>query len=118
VGTPDGRHVGIPNVLMEAMSTGLPVITTRSGGQAELIEGMKDGLFVAQRSPVELADAIERLCRDLALRDGIAGAARKKMEIVFDSRRTIEPLVRLLKLNTHVNDQPDCVDTLEIGNRG
>jgi GalNAc-alpha-(1->4)-GalNAc-alpha-(1->3)-diNAcBac-PP-undecaprenol alpha-1,4-N-acetyl-D-galactosaminyltransferase len=52
---------GIPNALMEAMSIGLPVVSTncRPGGAALLIENNKNGLLVPQRDIKALAEAID-----------------------------------------------------------
>lgn len=95
VDTPDGNRDGIPNVLMEAMAMGLPVVTTANSGQPELIRNGTHGLLVRTHSPADLADAIVRLCEDEALRGRITVEARKRMEETFDSRKTIEPLLGL-----------------------
>jgi glycosyltransferase involved in cell wall biosynthesis len=50
---------GIANVVLEAMSVGLPVISTDCGGMREVIESGSNGLLVPVRNPKALADAIE-----------------------------------------------------------
>jgi glycosyltransferase involved in cell wall biosynthesis len=92
----DGRQDGIPNVLMEAMATGVPVVTTAATAQGELIDHEIHGILVPPHSPRELAEAVRRLCDDTALRDRIRSAARRRMETEFDNRITIEPLLEVL----------------------
>lgn len=98
VDTRDGNRDGIPNVLMEAMAMGLPVVTTTNSGQPELIRDGRDGLLVPAHSPVLLADAIAQLFGDSELRERIRIEARRRMEDTFDCRKTIEPLVDLFRL--------------------
>lgn len=50
---------GIANVVLEAMSVGLPVISADCGGMQEVIESGSNGFLVPVRNPKALADAIE-----------------------------------------------------------
>ena len=50
---------GIPNVLVEAMALGIPVISTDCGGVSELVEHTKQGWLVPTRNPRALAHQIE-----------------------------------------------------------
>jgi glycosyltransferase involved in cell wall biosynthesis len=59
--TDDGDRDGIPNVLMEAMVSRLPVISTGISGITELIEHMTDGILVGERDVAGIACAIEML---------------------------------------------------------
>lgn len=93
----DGNRDGIPNVLMEAMASGVPVITTTNSGQPELIRDGLDGLLVRPRSPAQLAEAVMAVCSSDALRERLARAARKRIVEDFDNRKTIDPLVRLFR---------------------
>jgi len=76
--SPDGDRDGLPNVLLEAQSQGLPVVSTRVGGIRELVADEVNGLLVGQRDPAALAAALDRLVTDPALRRrlGRAGQAR------------------------------------------
>lgn len=85
--TPEGNADGIPNVLTEAMASGLPVISTRISGIPELIDDGVSGRLVEPRDPIALADAIASMLSDPALRDVCAGAGRRKIEAEFDVRR-------------------------------
>jgi len=58
---------GIPNSMLEAMATGLPVVATRHGGIPEAVTHDFDGLLVGERSPNELATAILRLIEEPGL---------------------------------------------------
>lgn len=73
----DGDRDGIPNVLVEAMAAGLPVVSTAVSGIPELVRSGVNGLLVAPESPHALADAILRVAKDevLAARLARAGAA-------------------------------------------
>jgi glycosyltransferase involved in cell wall biosynthesis len=91
----DGDRDGLPNVLLEAMASGIPVISTSVVGIPELIESECDGLIVQSNNPPELACALERLLGDSQLRDRLACAARTKIEERFSIDRSAEQLVRL-----------------------
>lgn len=82
--TPEGRREGIPVVLMEAMSTGLAVVSTRTSGIPELVHDSRDGLLVAPRDPAALADAIRRLHDDAGLRARLGAAGRATVGDAFD----------------------------------
>lgn len=83
----DGNQEGIPNVLMEAMATGRPVISTYHAGIPELVENKKTGYLVPQRAPSKLASMLKHV---LANRDDwpeITRGARKKVEKNHDISR-------------------------------
>ena len=82
--TEDGDRDGIPNVLVEAMASGMPVVATRISGIPELITDGVDGLLVNERDPTALARAIERLRRDDELAAQLGRAARHRVERDFD----------------------------------
>lgn len=84
---------GIPNVLVEAMAMGLPVVSTPISGIPELIRDGQNGLLVPPRDAVQLADAIERLLLDSALRERLGKAATADVRERFDRARTVEALV-------------------------
>jgi glycosyltransferase involved in cell wall biosynthesis len=73
------RHLeGQPVVILEAMSHGLPVVSTPQGGIVDTVVAGETGLLVPAHDPVALANAIERLLEDepLRMRMGRAGQAR------------------------------------------
>jgi glycosyltransferase involved in cell wall biosynthesis len=82
--TDDGDRDGIPNVLMEAMAAGLPVISTDVSGIPELIEDGVNGLLVHTEDAEALADAIWRLDKDPALSDRLANAGATTIAQHFD----------------------------------
>lgn len=69
---------GLPNVVVEAMHAGCPVVATRVGGLPELVDDGVDGLLVPSDDDAALADALVRLERDPALRARLASAARAR----------------------------------------
>ncbi len=60
---PDQNQEGIPNSVLEAMSTGLPVAATRHGGIPEAVEHGRTGFLVAERDFEALAAAMKELVR-------------------------------------------------------
>ncbi len=59
---------GIPRVLLEAASMGLPIVTTDAPGCEEVVENGKNGYVVPMKNSGELTRAILRLVRDIELR--------------------------------------------------
>lgn len=84
----DGDRDGIPNVLAEAMASGVPVVATRISGIPELIVDEECGLLIESRNAAALAHAIRRLFVDAALRERISAAGRERICECFDSHRT------------------------------
>ncbi len=74
---------GLPNVVLEAMAAGLPVVATDVGGLSELVEHGKTGWLVAPKDVPALADAISHLLSHDAVRTGFGQAGRKRVEQRF-----------------------------------
>jgi len=76
------RVEGISNTILEAMASGLPVVATGAGGNAELVENGVTGTLVPPRDPELLADVLARYVDDENLRrtQGLAGRARAERE--------------------------------------
>src|SRR5205085_8812167 len=89
-----GDRDGIPNVVLEAMAAGLPVVATGLSGIPEAVVHGKTGLLVAPDTPAELAEALARILNDSELASGFGAAARARVaeEFTLDvaSRRLIE----------------------------
>ncbi len=86
VPTSDGRREGIPVALMEAMSSGVAVVASRLSGIPELVENGECGLLVESRDARALADALQQLQQDPALRHRLGQAGRAKVVREFDLR--------------------------------
>jgi glycosyltransferase involved in cell wall biosynthesis len=86
---------GIPNVLVEAMASGLPVVSTNISGIPELIEHGVNGLLTPQKDAGALAGAIARLLDAPALRRELGDRAREKVCRSFDAESNILALHRL-----------------------
>jgi L-malate glycosyltransferase len=71
-------HEGMSNAMLEAMASGLPIITTRCEGVDELITA--NGIILEQADPMRIADAIKILANDPAMRQKMSLAARMKAE--------------------------------------
>jgi glycosyltransferase involved in cell wall biosynthesis len=59
---------GVPRVLLEAMAAGLPIVASDVAGVPSLIADGVNGLLVPPGDPAAIADALDRLLRDGALR--------------------------------------------------
>lgn len=69
---------GSPNVLLEAMSAGLPIVATNAGGIVEIASDGVTALTVPARDPRSFADALLRLRRDPELARRLASAAKRE----------------------------------------
>src|SRR6267154_2514611 len=71
---------GMPLVLLEAMASGMPVVTTESSGMTDLVEDSYDGLLVIPGDAESLSAAIVNPCRDTDQRLRLGTAAQGKMK--------------------------------------
>jgi glycosyltransferase involved in cell wall biosynthesis len=90
-----GDRDGIPNVILEAMAAGLPVISTRVSGVTEAVEDGHNGLLTQERDVPALASALVRLLDDPALAAQLGANARATMVEKFDARLHIASLAEL-----------------------
>ncbi|WP_157218492.1 glycosyltransferase family 4 protein [Flavisphingomonas formosensis] len=83
------RYEGFPNALGEAMAAGLPVLSCNCAyGPADLIHSGEDGLLVPVEDVAALAEGLDRLMGDAALRDRLGVAARDVAERCHPRRVT------------------------------
>lgn len=81
----DGDREGIPVVLMEALASGLPAVSSVHSGIPELIQAGSSGLLAAEGDVDALADHLASLAGDLSLRQRLALEGRAAVELGFDS---------------------------------
>lgn len=88
---------GTPLTLMEAMASGLPVVTTRVCGMKDVITDARNGLLVSPGAPPELAAAIERLMADPVLRARLGGQARTDAARLYTWSEVARPVLEAYK---------------------
>lgn len=85
----NGASDVFPTVILEAMATGKPVVSTRLAGVPEQIDDGKTGLLVTPGNERELADALAKLIDSAELRQRFGTAARERIETEFAVDRTV-----------------------------
>jgi len=94
----DGDRDGLPNVLMEAATQGLALVSTRVSAVPEFIEDGIQGLLVEPRDRAGLAAALADLIADPARRARLGAAAEARVRADFDMARGIDRLAPLFGL--------------------
>lgn len=111
----NGDQEGIPNVLKEAMATGIPVVSTTHSGIPELVKDGVSGCLVPERDSAALADRLADLIDHPERWAAMGRAGRQRVEVEFDSEKLTEQLIRLYehaaagsisRVSTH-RPQPD-----------
>ncbi|BAU50336.1 glycosyl transferase [Sulfurifustis variabilis] len=74
------RHEPLGNVILEAWSHGVPVLSTATHGALELIADGRDGILTPCEQPTLLAGALKRLLRDDTARRELGAAGRRRVE--------------------------------------
>ena len=93
----DGDRDGIPNVLVEAMACGLPVVTTPVSGIPELVRAEDNGLLVPPDDPEAVAEALLRLRTDPDLAARLGRAGRESVLRRFDGDHLARRLASLFE---------------------
>jgi glycosyltransferase involved in cell wall biosynthesis len=89
-----------PTVILEAMASARPVVSTTLAGIPEAVVDKETGLLVPPGESGLFADALETLCRNAQLRTRYGAAGRARVEQHFQVELTVRPLVDLLEKNT------------------
>jgi glycosyltransferase involved in cell wall biosynthesis len=116
---------GMPLVLLEAMASGLAVVTTESSGMTDLVEDGHDGLLTIPGDATSLVMAMTKLCENPQLRLQMGNAAQEKMrrfswtrfakrhEAVFNRAAGLNPTIpsdEVLRINPKLEDKTQQAD--------
>lgn len=93
----DGNREGLPVSIVEALASGLPVITTPVTGIPEAVQDGYNGILVPEGDSERLADAMETAIRNSEVYESLRRNARPSVEVSFDQDRTMEELRELLE---------------------
>lgn len=91
----DGDRDGIPNVVLEAMAAGTPVVGTAAGSLPEVLCHQRTGLVARERDSAGLADQLLRILQDHPLREMVINNARRQVQQHFDPGRNAAKLLQL-----------------------
>ncbi len=94
---PDGDRDGLPNVVVEALSQGLPVVATRVSAVPEVVEEGINGQLVPPEDPAALAAALADLVTDPRARQRLGAAGIRRMAEGWDLEEGVTRLFTLLR---------------------
>jgi colanic acid/amylovoran biosynthesis glycosyltransferase len=93
---PEGGMDNLPTVIMEAMATGLPVVSTPIGGIPEMVIERETGFLVQPGDATALADAMEKLIGNSSLARKLGQAGYERAQKLFSIERNVRELRTLL----------------------
>jgi len=93
---PEGGMDNLPTVIMEAMATGLPVISTNIAGIPEMVVQNETGFLVQPGDPIALAKAIEDVIDDRLLAQRLGEAGHQRAQELFSVEKNVRELCALL----------------------
>lgn len=89
-------HEGTPHSVLEALSVGRPVVTTRAPGCRETVVEGKNGFLVPVKAVGALSDAMEKLCKNREMAEAMAIESRRLAETRFDVNIVCDTLYRTI----------------------
>ena len=92
-----GDRDGLPNVVLEAMACGRPVIASRVGAIDAAVHDGQTGVLVPPRCPAAIADAVRALSLDRDHRLALGYLARREAERQYDLNRCADRFVQVLE---------------------
>ena len=93
---PDGGMDNLPTVIMEAMATGLPVVSTNVGGIPEMVMENETGFLVQPGDAAAMTDAIERVLNDGSLAARLGHSGYERARTLFSIQNNIRELCALI----------------------
>ncbi len=95
-----GDRDGLPNVILEALLQGLPVVASDVCGIREAVRHSETGLLVRQGDPLDLADVIQEMLRDRGKALQMAEAGRAMVVREFDIQESCLKMLQLFQEHT------------------
>ncbi|MFL6500603.1 MAG: glycosyltransferase family 4 protein [Candidatus Udaeobacter sp.] len=95
---PDGGMDNLPTVIMEAMATGLPVVSTNIGGIPEMVVENETGFLVQPGDAAAMADAIEKVINDSSSAARLGQSGYERARTLFSIDKNVRELCALLTL--------------------
>lgn len=92
-----GTHDALPNVVVEALASGVPVVATDVFGIPEVVKHGETGLLVPERDAVALKAAIARILTEPELATRFATQGRRRAAALFDAKRNGKKLLELFR---------------------
>ena len=92
----DGGMDNLPTVIMEAMATGLPVVSTDISGIPEMVIENKTGFLVRPGDVLAIANAIEKLINDHSLAQKLGNGGSERAQRLFSIEKNVRELCALL----------------------
>jgi glycosyltransferase involved in cell wall biosynthesis/acetyl esterase/lipase len=108
------RSEASPNVVLEAMACGLPVVATRVGGIPELVVEEKTGLLAPVGDPAALAAALVRLLKDDVTRKSMGDAGRQRALRDFPVTRMVTRTEQVLREVAQLGSRWTVTETGEV----
>jgi colanic acid/amylovoran biosynthesis glycosyltransferase len=96
-----GDQDNLPTVLIEAMASGLPVVSSSLGGIPEIIVDQINGILVPQQAPEALASAIRSLLLDPKKRESLGASGLNTVREKFNLATTVQELIGIFE--SHVS---------------
>jgi glycosyltransferase involved in cell wall biosynthesis len=93
---PDGGMDNLPTVIMEAMATGLPVVSTNVGGIPEMVIENETGFLVQPSDAVAMADAINKIVGDASVGRRLGQSGYERARTLFAIHKNVRELCTLM----------------------
>jgi glycosyltransferase involved in cell wall biosynthesis len=92
----EGGMDNLPTVIMEAMATGLPVVSTDIGGIPEMVIDNQTGFLVEPSDPIAMAAAIEMVINDRSLAGRLGRSGYERAQALFSIEKNVRELYALI----------------------
>ena len=93
---PEGGMDNLPTVIMEAMATGLPVVSTNIGGIPEMVIENETGFLVQPGDAVAMADAISKIVGDASVARRLGQSGYVRAQTLFSIEKNVRELRGLI----------------------